>query len=226
MIPDDEMIHAWLDGRLDEIGDMDGAARMTELAANDEAFARKVQRLRHLDDLVRLAVPEEPEIPAVLLERLGLSEPRPGATIVDLTTARQERAARQAVSAAPSRFGRSAFMKMAAQVALIAGVGLAVAVIAVPGQRSEDPSAEYRVLGSPAEPAARDANVLIKFSPGLAAGEERRIAADAGLRLIGAPSSTGAWKAAIAPVRRDAVLQALRTDQRIMMAEPIDKATP
>ena len=53
MIPDDDIIHAWLDGTLDK----DGAQRMTDLAANDDTFARRVLRMQHLDELVRTAVP-------------------------------------------------------------------------------------------------------------------------------------------------------------------------
>jgi len=221
MIPDDEKILAWLDGALEP----DGAAHMTDLAARDETFARRVERLRHLDDLVRAAVPEEPEIPAALLARLGLAEPPVSAAVVDIAAARQVRAARQA-TVAPLRIGRPIYFKVAAQVAVIAVAGLAVALFAVPGQRADDPAAEYRVLGSAAAPAAPKANALIKFAPGLAKGDETRIAASVGLSLIGGPNAAGAWKADVAPGRRDAVLQALRADARVVMAEPIDEATP
>ena len=225
--PDDMMISAWLDGTLDE----DGTARMTELAANDEAFALRVQRLRHLDDLVRAAVPAEPEIPAALLARLGLERsdlaegPSRGG-VVDLAAVRRERASRLAVPTSPSRFGRSAFLKVAAQVAVVAGIGLSVAVFNLPGQKAGDPAADYRALGSAPDAAAQEANALVKFAPGLGAGDAQRIAAAGGVRLVGAPNAAGAWKAAVAPGRRAAVLDALRSDPKVLLAEPVDGATP
>jgi hypothetical protein len=231
MTPDDMMISAWLDGTLDT----DGAARMTELAANDEAFALRVQRLRHLDNLVRAAVPVEPEIPAALLARLGLAEAPVRAEpmradVVDFAAARQQRAqqqaARQPVPESTSRFGRSAFLKVAAQVAIIAGVGLSVAVFNMPGQKAGEPSAEYRTLSSAPDTTAHEANALVRFAPGIAASDAQRIAGAAGVRLVGTPNAAGAWKAVVAPGRRTAVLDALRADQRVSLAEPIDGGTP
>lgn len=224
--PDDDRIYAWLDGTLDK----DGAQRMTDLAANDETFAMRVERLRHLDDLVRIAVPADPEIPAALLERLGLADaPVPG-TVIDFAAAKQARSSRHVsgieVDTGPSRFGRVAFLKVAAQVAIIAGLGVSVAVFTVPEQKTADPAADYRALGSSPNAASREANALVKFAPGLAPGEAARVAAAAGLQLVGAPNAAGAWKAIIAPGRREAVLDTLRADRRVTMAEPIDQAAP
>jgi negative regulator of sigma E activity len=220
-MPDDETIAAWLDGALDA----EGAQRMTDLAAHDEAFARRAARLNHLDDLVRAAVPAEPEIPAALLERLGLAPDAPaGASVVDIADARQARAARNAAAPVPARQGRGAFFRIAAQVALIAGLGLAVVVISRPGERAAYPAADFGALGTAPDAAAREANALVKFAPGVAADEAGRIAGASGLRLLGKPNAAGAWKAAIAPGRRAAALAALRGDGRVMMAEPIDGA--
>jgi len=220
-MPDDDKIAAWLDGALDA----EGAQRMTDLAAHNEAFAQRAARLRQLDDLVRAAVPAEPEVPAALLERLGLASAVPaGASIVDIADARQARAARNGAAPAPVRQGRGAFFRMAAQVALIAGLGLAVVVVSRPGERAADPAADYRALGTAPEAAAREANALIKFAPGVAADEAGRLAAASGLVLLGKPTAAGAWKAAVAPGRRAAALAALRGDSRVVMAEPIDGA--
>ena len=209
---------------------------MTELAANDEAFVLRVQRLRHLDDLVRAAVPAEPEIPAALLARLGLAEmglaDAPAQSeVVDLAAAREQRASRLAAPASParfgpSRFGQSAFLKVAAQVAIIAGVGLSVAVFNMPGQKTGESAADYRTLSSAPEAAAHKANALVKFAPGIAAADAQRIAGAAGVRLVGTPNAAGAWKAVVAPGRSMAVLDALRADQRVSLAEPIDGGTP
>ncbi|MFM9934897.1 MAG: hypothetical protein ACKVOL_01720 [Novosphingobium sp.] len=224
--PDDDMIYAWLDGALDK----DGAQQMTDVAANDETFALRVERLRHLDDLVRAAVPTEPEITAALLERLGLADAPTQCTVIDFAAAKQARGSRPVsgleASTGPSRFGRAAFLKVAAQVAIIAGLGLSVAVFTVPGQKAAEPAADYRVLGFVPDAAARKANALVKFVPGLAPAEAARIAAAAGVQLVGAPNAAGAWKAVAAPGRREAVLEALRADRRVSLAEPIDQAVP
>ena len=121
-----------------------------------------------------------------------------------------------------SSFGRNPFWKIAAQVAIIAGLGLAAAVFTMPGQQALDPAADYRTLSSAPVVAAGKANVLIKFSEGLASADANRISAEAGLQLVGVPNAAGAWKAVAAPARRDAVLDTLRADPHVAMAEPID----
>ncbi|HXD03135.1 MAG TPA: hypothetical protein VN627_07485, partial [Novosphingobium sp.] len=68
-VPDDQQLSAWLDGGLDD----DGNAKMADLAARNEDVASRAARLRHMDELVRAAVPAEEEIPAELLTRLGLA---------------------------------------------------------------------------------------------------------------------------------------------------------
>ncbi|OYU35453.1 hypothetical protein [Novosphingobium sp. PASSN1] len=232
-MPADEMISAWLDGTLDD----EGARRMTELAARDEAFARRVERLHHIDNLVRAAVPAETAIPAALLERLGLA-PDPvnaasvyemrSAGVVDLAAVRQERAGRNSAPA-PMVRARGGFFRMAAQLALVAGVGLAVVVVSRPGDRADVSGADYsgadyRALGSAPDAAAHEANALLRFAPGVAASEAGKIASAAHVQLLGAPNAAGAWKAFVAPGRRAAVLAALRSEPRVIMAEPIDGA--
>ncbi|WP_298193808.1 hypothetical protein [Novosphingobium sp.] len=215
-MPDDETLAAWLDGALDA----EGARRMTELAARHEALARRVERMRHVDDLVRLAVPAEEAVPPALLERLGLA-PAGEAKVVSLADARAARA-----QPAVARRSGGVLLRMAAQLALVAGVGLAVLVLARPAERVQDPAAAYRALGTSPGAAARSANALIRFAPGIAASEADRIARGAGIRLIGEPNAAGAWKAVVEPGRRAASLEALRADTRVMMAEPIDGKTP
>ncbi len=193
---------------------------MTELAARHDAIARRAERMRHIDDLVRLAVPAEEAVPDALLERLGLA-PAGGARVLSLADARAARARPE-----PVRQSGGALLRMAAQLALVAGLGLAVLVVARPGERVQDPAAEYRALGAAPVAGARAANALIRFAPGIAAPEAERIARSAGLRLIGPPNAAGAWKAEVEPGRRAASLEALRTDARVIMAEPIDGSAP
>ena len=223
-MPADEMISAWLDGTLDA----EGAERMTDLAARDETFANRAERLRQIDKLVRAAVPAEPEIPAALLERLGLApapdSAAPGAGVIDLAAARQERAARSAAPAAMPRV-RSDVWRMAAQLALVAGIGMAIVVVSRPTDRIEGPEADYRALGAASDLAARQANALVKFAPGVAVADAGKLAAAAGVQLLGSPNQAGAWKAYVAPGRRSAALDALRGQPRVVMAEPIDGAS-
>lgn len=215
-MPDDDTIAAWLDGALD----VEGARRMTELAARHEALARRVERMRHVDDLVRLAVPAEEAVPDALLQRLGLASAG-DSTVVSLADVRAAR-----TQPSPARRTGGAMLRMAAQLALVAGVGLAVLVLARPGDRVQDPAAAYRALGSAPSAEARSANALIRFAPGIAATEADRIAQGAGIRLIGEPNAAGAWRAVVEPGRRAASLEALRADTRVIMAEPIDGNTP
>ena len=62
------------------------------------------------------------------------------------------------------------------------------------------------------------------FSDATDPATARRIAGAAGASLVGEPTAGGAWKASIAPTRRDAVLAVLRRDARVSMAETIDGA--
>ena len=219
MTPDDAMISAWLDGTLDA----EGARHMTDLAARDEAFARRVEHLRRIDDLVRAAVPPEPEIPAELLARLGLAPSPARASVVDLAAVRHQRGLQNAAAPRAPQ-ARGGFLKLAAQVALVAGLGLAVVTVVRPGGQAGDPAADYRTLSSAPAPAAREANALVRFAPGIAEDEASRLAAASGLQLLGKPNQAGAWKAAVAPGRRTATLEALRSDPRVIMAEPLDGA--
>jgi hypothetical protein len=222
----DEMLAAWLDGALDA----ESAARIGEWADNDKDFAMRAQRLQYLDDLVRQAVPADDAVPLALLQRLRLADVAAASgdaqgTVIDLADARRARAERSApVGAFKAR--RSEWLRIAAQVALVAGVGLAVAVVSVPGQLSQDPAAEYRALGSAPDAATQTANVLVKFTPQTGADAARALARAAGVQLIGTPTATGAWKAAVAPSRRVAALETLRADARVVMAEPVDGAAP
>jgi hypothetical protein len=115
---------------------------------------------------------------------------------------------------------------VAAQAALIAGVGLAMAVWSAPGPNPAEPEANFHALANAPEAASLAANVLVKFAPGTGAAAARTIAQTAGVRLIGDPSSAGVWKAAVAPARREAALETLRADRRVSLAEPVDGARP
>ena len=224
--PADAEIGAWLDGMLDK----DGAARMSELAASDETIATRVQRLRHIDGLIRAAVPGDEAIPAALLDRLGLAATPAAAGVISIAGARRHRETMAAARTAKARTGWLAapgLRRIAAQVALVLGLGIGAAIWLAPhGDKAG--RADYRALGDrPAADTAQDGiNALVVFAEGTDTATARRIAQEAGARLVGTPSDAGAWKAAIAPARRGAVLDALRRDDRVMLAEAIDGARP
>lgn len=214
---------AWLDGELDKEGTQDMDARISA----DPHLASQVERWRHVDALVRSAVPEEP-VPAALLQRLGLSDEPAPATVVDLASARRLRSTQQA-SAATARWSGPALWRIAAQVLVIGGVGIGASLWFAPRQAAPEPSATYRTL-SDAPRTSRAATPVISavvvFTDDTQPARARAIAARAGARLIGEPTSGGGWKASIAPGRRDAVLAVLRQQPEVTMAEPIDGAAP
>ncbi len=223
MKPTDQQISAWLDGMLDK----EGTARMDSLAESDEDFAQRAARMRRIDGLVRSAIPEEDTVPQALLERLGLAEARADDKVVSLADARLARQASAPAPVLPGRTGRHGFGRIAAQLLLVGGIGVALAVW---GTRPADgPDATYRALSD--APAAGDAaasavNALVLFEPGTSPLQAQRIVAAAGARIVGAPTETGAFKLAIAPGRQDAVLRTLEENASVVMAEPIGGDRP
>ncbi|MDF8331750.1 hypothetical protein [Novosphingobium cyanobacteriorum] len=211
---DDARLSAWIDGMLDEQGD----EAMRELIAGNAVAAARADRLRHMDALVRQAVPQEDELPAGLLARLGLADApaQESSNVVSLASARDARVAKP-VAAPANRLWR-----IAAQVALVGGVGLTLATFAVPHGPKPD-EADYRALSNASRSAPADVNALVVFAPGTDEARARALSGKVGARLVGAPNDAGAWKLAIDPARRDAVLAGLRADPQVTMAEPVDQ---
>lgn len=191
------------------------------LAANDADVASRIAKLRRMDELLRQAVPLEESLPDELLVRLGLA-PAAASNVVDIAAARAARI--ESASATPVRFAafRARGWRIAAQVFVVLGIGLAAAQwTRAPAPQSAE--ATYQALGD-APAAGLSANGLVMFTTSTDAGEANAIAARAGARIIGVPTSAGAWKIAVDPARRDAVLKALRGLPEVTMAEPIDGA--
>lgn len=212
--PDDQEIAAWLDGELDK----DGANRMARLVAADQDVALRADRIRHLDGLVRQAVPQE-EIPAGLLERLGLAETPSSAVVIDLDAARLARAKAEKASAGTAR--RAAMYRIAAQVAFVTALGAGVTLWQFSATRND---AAYHTLSDARRPVP--ANGVVVFTPGTDVAIAKAIAGSAGAALVGTPNEAGAWKIAIPAGRREAVLASLRRDERVALAEAIDGPTP
>jgi len=215
---EDEKLSAWIDGALDEAE----ARRIAERAVQDTQFAERAGRLRHLDDLVKTAIPEEPVTPE-LLERLGLSQAQTS-NVVDFAAERSRRATAP-VTAAPQSRPRATFWdnRKVAAVLVLLGVGLMTAVwLNSPVQQAREPQASYRVLGD-APQAGTSANALVIFTSDVDAGEAREIAASIGGTIAGGPTEAGAWKLAIDPAKRDAALEKLRRRHDVTIAEPVDE---
>jgi len=224
-LPDDQQLSAWLDSGLDEEGSMN----MADLAARNEDVAARVARLRQMDELIRAAVPQEDEIPAELLARLGLAPAAAAgpAEVIDLAAARAARSA-AAPARQPLRF--AGFGRIAAQLVLVLGLGLGAMLALCPNRAGQAPAgpaaaspgqADYRVLGD-AGPAAPAANALVRFAPGVDAAAAEALSRNAGATLIGPPSASGTARLAIDPARRDAVLARLRETTGVVLAEPLD----
>jgi hypothetical protein len=76
----------------------------------------------------------------------------------------------------------------------------------------------YHALGS-APAAAPD--VLVVFRPDASVRDVQRLLHDAGARLAGGPTSTGAWLVEVEPAQRPALLAALRNDPAVELAEAL-----
>ncbi len=216
MTVNDDQISAWLDGSVDEAEH----ARLGALIAADPNLSARAAQLKRIDDLFREAVPLEQALPAELMARLGLSD-APAATdnVVSLAAVRAARV--ETAAAAPARpvFGSRSW-RIAAQVALVLGIGVTAGQwILSPQDRA--PDGRYQTLGD-ASGTGTPANAVVKFGRATTAREAVLIASRAGARVIGAPTEAGAWRLSVDPAHRDAVLEKLRAMPQVNMAEPID----
>lgn len=215
---DDERICAWIDNMLDD----EETQEMTRLVANDDALAARAARLQHLDALVRAAVPEEAALPPALLDRLGLGRPDgAGASVIHL---KEVRAANDAAAKRPAgRVAGHRAWRIAAQLALVGALGVALAVWQAPGDRAD--RAQFRTLSDAARPSG-PVNAIVMFAPGVDADTARTIAKGAGVSLIGKPNEAGMWKLSVPMGRRAAVLEMLRSNAKVSLAEPVDAKEP
>jgi hypothetical protein len=215
----DDRIAAWLHGALTA----EEAKEIEMLIANGpEAFAR-AEQLRHLDALVRQAIPLQDSLPPELLARLGLAVSAPHQeNIIDFAAARRVRTVTASAPRVRGTTFASGGWRVAAQLLIVVGVGFTAAQwIGAPG--TQPPDANYRALGD-APGAESAANALVIFANGTTPVEARAIAGKAGARIIGTPTKAGVWRLFVDPARRDAVLKALRGHSSVTMAEAIDGA--
>jgi len=78
----------------------------------------------------------------------------------------------------------------------------------------------YRALGS--APAPQSANAIAMFAPNTTESELRHLLQGNGATLIGGPTAAGAYLLRVPPQSRLAVLQRMRADSHVVMAQPID----
>ncbi|HXY05315.1 MAG TPA: zf-HC2 domain-containing protein [Burkholderiaceae bacterium] len=101
-----------------------------------------------------------------------------------------------------------------AALAQLAAIALLIGLLI---ERSPS-SGEYRTLG--AAPAA-PANILVVFDSNLRERDLERILRGVGARIAGGPNATGGYLVAVDPARQVVVLQALRSEQGVRLAEPM-----
>lgn len=129
------------------------------------------------------------------------------------------------VDAAPARVGppsalhrlRAAFAgggwrnwALAAQFAVIAG--LAIAWMQPPGEPA------YRALGSG---DAATPELIVVLKPEARAGEVQQLLRETGARIVDGPTATGAFLVDVEPQRAGPLLDALRADPSVQLAEPL-----
>lgn len=103
----------------------------------------------------------------------------------------------------------------AAQCVIIAGL---LVLLARP-----DAPAEYRAMGAAdANPGAASANLVVMFQPDTTEHALRAALQAQGARIVDGPTVTDAYLLAVPPSERTRVLQALRSDPAVKMAESID----
>lgn len=81
-----------------------------------------------------------------------------------------------------------------------------------------DAPSTYQALGS--DPAAVP-DLLVVFQPAASVHDVQRLLKDSGARVVGGPTSTGAWLLDVDPAQRAALLAALRGDPAVDLAETL-----
>lgn len=218
-IPSDEVISAWLDGAADEAQSRDIEAAL----ASDPVFADHVAALAAADDLVRAAYPIDAQVSDELLMRLGLVDPVPvhaaqqSADVIDFSAARARKQPAPVRRTWPGNLSR-----VAAQVALVVGLGGLATGWWMMAPGADSPDAQYRALGNANQDTS--ANGVVMFRATTSAADAKQLLAKSGAQLVAGPSEAGAWRVAVAPAQRDAVLARLRAMPEVTMAAPIDSA--
>lgn len=214
MKPTDEQISAWLDGNLPP----DEAEKLVAAVQGDADLKDRIDSMRNIDALVRKAVPLDETIPTELLERLGLGRGNPQGNVIAFAPRRASPST--LVPAMEDRFRRSGIWQIAAQVAMIACVGLVGALWLVPASR--EPENSYRALSASSSPSIASPTAIVLFDDDVTAAEARLIVERLGASIAGEQNAAGAWPLLVKPANREVILGALRQREDVLVAEPID----
>lgn len=79
---------------------------------------------------------------------------------------------------------------------------------------------DYRALGS--APAPQSANIIAMFDPGTTELQLRELLKANGASVVGGPTTTGAYLLNVSAPSRATVLDRLRGNRHVLMAQPID----
>lgn len=85
--------------------------------------------------------------------------------------------------------------------------------------RLDSDPAPYRVLGSA---VSNGGNLVVVFQPNTSERDLRRVLQAQGARVVDGPTVTDAYLLTVPAANRDRALQALRADQAVKLAEPLD----
>jgi len=106
----------------------------------------------------------------------------------------------------------------AAQAALVAAAAVTAVLLVTPVNRD----GAYRLLGS--DTSAPQGNAIVLFSPDTAERDLRAALEQAGARLVGGPTASGAYIVQVPEQDRAAALEGLRALPQVTLAEPVDAA--
>jgi Putative zinc-finger len=209
---DPELIGAWLDGELPA----EEARRVDEAVAADPALADEVAALRSGDRLLRSAFDQVDPIDDALLAMLGLAgtvgSQRPkDDKVIEFPGVRAEQPAPRAVSRWTASGGR-----LAASVAAFAFIGLSGSTW-LSHRPATVTDGTYVALSDRTDAPRADALVVLRDGV-----DAISVIGPAGGRLVGPRTSAGAWRVASTTGGNAALITKLRSDDRVLMAEPMD----
>ncbi len=104
----------------------------------------------------------------------------------------------------------------------LAGAFAAFAALGTVLLAGSDDYALYRTLGVHEASAPRNGTVVVVFDPATSELDLRRIVRAAGARIVDGPTQSNAYVLDVAPSRAQQVLQTLRAERAVVLAERLD----
>jgi Putative zinc-finger len=108
------------------------------------------------------------------------------------------------------------------QLAASAAVAATVALVAPLAFTPSQPRDDYRLLSSGS--ASSSGNAIVLFAPETPQRDQQAALGQVAAEIVGSPTAGGAFKVRLDPANRTAALDALRANQQVLLAEPIDPA--